>query len=244
MKFFGIIGKPIKHSASKLWFENYFLENKIDARFDLLTPSENELANLKEYFRNNSFSGLLVTLPYKKVVLPNCDLLDVAAKEIGAVNIIALKNEKLCGYNIDYSAFESEILKLRPAQDYHFAIILGNGGAAAAVEYALKKNNIKYMKVSRRNEPDCVLYENLQDSDLQKANLIINATPLGMGNLRNDFPPINCNSISRNTVAFDLIYNPAETLFLAKCKQKNCIVINGFGMVNAVYEKASKIFEL
>lgn len=244
MKFFGIIGKPIKHSASKLWFENYFLENKIDARFDLLTPSENELANLKEYFKNNSFSGLLVTLPYKKVVLANCDLLDDAAKEIGAVNIIALKNEKLCGYNIDYSAFESEILKLRPAQDYHFAIILGNGGAAAAVEYALKKNNIKYMKVSRRNEPDCVLYENLQDSDLQKANLIINATPLGMGNLRNDFPPINYNSISRNTVAFDLIYNPAETLFLAKCKQENCIAINGFGMVNAVYEKASKIFEL
>lgn len=244
MKFFGIIGKPIKHSASKLWFENYFIKNKIDAKFYMLTPSENELKNLKEYLRSDKFSGLLVTLPYKKAVLPNCDSLDDAAKEIGAVNIIAIKNEKLCGYNIDYSAFESEILKLKPAQDYRFAIILGNGGAAAAVEYALKKNNIKYIKVSRKSESDCILYENLSDADLQKADLIINATPLGMGNLINDFPPINYNSISPNTVAFDLIYNPDETLFLTKCKQKNCIAINGLGMVNAVYETASKIFEL
>lgn len=243
MKHYAIIGNPVAHSLSGQWFFDRFSKLAIDGDFRMITPTENEMKDFRNWVLDNKFDGLLVTIPFKKDVMQFLDETDEHANEIRAVNMISVTEGKLKGYNTDHFAFESEIKRVRP-DGFKKAIIMGIGGAAAAVIYALKRNGIEFIKVSRRKESGIILYDELTESDFKDADLIINTTPLGMAAYKNDFPPLNYSLINKNALAFDLIYNPAQTVFLKKCAEIGCQTENGMGMVEFVYERAMEIWGL
>jgi shikimate dehydrogenase len=243
MKHFAIIGKPISHSLAGEWFNNHFLQNKIDADFKMIEPSANDLQNFKEWIFNNNFNGLLVTSPYKKEVIPLLDEVDRQALSIGAVNIINVEKTKTIGFNTDYIAFENSLLNIRP-EGLKNAVLIGNGGAASAVLAALNRMNIATTIVSRNKGPNNILFSELTKELLGNTDLIINATPLGMLPCENECPPVNYSFINKNAVAYDLIYNPPTTLFLKKCKETGCEIYNGKEMVEIVYKESLKIWEV
>lgn len=241
MKKFGIIGRPVSHSASGNWFSMYFEKHSIDAQFQLFEPGDDEMLHFDSWVSDQQLSGFLVTIPFKKDVIPFLSKTDLHSAAIGAVNVVSVNQSEnaplLQGFNTDYLAFASEIFRLRPA-GFRKALLLGNGGAAAAVAYALKLHNIEFVKVSRKASSNCIAYADLQEKELNEADLIINATSLGMHPQQNECPPIDYSKINGKALAYELIYNPSETLFLKKCAAMGCQTENGKGMVEFVYRRA------
>jgi len=245
MRFFGLIGKTLEHSFSPIFFKEKFEREGLDDCFYNLYPLRaiDELNQLISDF--TELSGLNVTIPYKQDVIPFLDEIDINTKEIGAVNTIKFEwiNQKLklIGYNTDYLGF---IDSLKPyLKDYHkSALILGTGGSSLAIEYALKKLNINYVKVSRNPVKEIMTYDSLTNEIINEYKLIINTTPVGMFPNVNEFPKIPYDAIGEHHLIYDLIYNPNETEFLRKGKQKNAIVKNGFEMLVKQAEYSWKIW--
>lgn len=147
---FGLIGKSLSHSFSKTYLEEKFIKEDKDgfqySNFDL----EN-LDNLLQIITDNHLSGLNVTKPYKELVIPFLNELDITAKEIGAVNCIKItwnnNTPYLVGYNTDYYGFAQSIKPfLEPI--HQRALILGTGGASKAIAYALKNVGVDYYYVT------------------------------------------------------------------------------------------------
>jgi len=241
MKHFAIIGKPVSHSVSGEWFNSFFAKAGIDADFVMIEPDLAQRRDFRAWIGRSEFSGLLVTIPYKMEVMAFLNEADEHARAIGAANIISITGGVLKGFNTDHSGFESELIRLRP-HGVKKALVLGIGGAASAVLYALKRNGIESVMVSRNKEKGDFSYDDLPDQILTEADLIVNCSPLGMGDFADSFPPINYSVLNKNALAFDLIYNPAETVFLKKCAEAGCQTENGRGMVEFVYKRALELW--
>ncbi len=242
MRKFGLIGKNISYSFSKGYFKNKFETESINN----VSYQNFDLDSLKEFnsiFRDSpEISGLNVTIPYKENIIEYLDALNKTAKIIGAVNTIKItKKGKLKGYNTDYYGFRKSLKPL--LQDHHKkALILGTGGASKAVAFALEKLNISYTYVSRTKTSDNFTYNELDDTIIKENLVIINCSPLGTHPNINDCPDIPYDSITKNHILFDLIYNPEETLFLKYGKQKGCIISNGLKMLELQAEKSWEIW--
>ena len=146
---YGLIGKSLQHSFSKDFFTNLFNEKKIDASYQNL---EFETVDQLEHFFKEEifqFKGLNVTIPYKETVLPFLDKLTEEAQNIGAVNTIQIKNNKLIGHNTDAFGFHQSI-KPFLTNRHDKALILGTGGASKAISFALKKMDFEVKFVSRK----------------------------------------------------------------------------------------------
>lgn len=243
MQRYGIIGRPVAQSASADFFNQFFLSHKVRAEFSLFEPSDEDLGNFRTWFFKNQLNGLLVTIPFKKLVLPFLDELSDAAKSIGAVNVILRKGTLLSGINTDCAAFAEELQSFHH-KSFRNALLLGNGGAAAAIEYALKSHQVFYTKVSRNKSATCISYDALDEKLLSQADLVINATPLGMKPFEQQAPPICYKALQPGTLAFDLIYHPAETQFLKHAREAGCLTLNGRGMVHRIYENALNYWDL
>jgi shikimate dehydrogenase len=175
-------------------------------------------------------AGLNVTIPYKEKVIPFLDELSDEVKEIGACNCISIKETKLKGYNTDVIGFEKSLKKkLKP---YHQkALVLGTGGAAKAVYYILHKNQIPFLKVSRTAGENQLTYESLTREIIESHQLIVNTTPLGMYPDVNSFPPIPYQYVGDQHYLFDLVYNPAKTIFLSRGEERGAAIENGADML-------------
>ncbi len=245
MKQFGLIGYPLSHSFSKGYFSNKFsLENITDCNYENY-PLENlsHFSNL--LIENKNITGLNVTIPYKKEIIPFLDSLDQGAKTIGAVNTIKIERTnnsiQLKGYNTDVYGFELSLLKhLKPF--HNKALILGTGGAALAVQYVLNKLSIRWKSVSRTASENILSYEDITESVLAEYNLIINTSPLGMYPNFETCPNLPYHALTKNHYLYDLVYNPEETLFLLKGKEKGCTTKNGLEMLHLQAEKAWEIW--
>ncbi|HLY69000.1 MAG TPA: hypothetical protein VKR53_04680, partial [Puia sp.] len=174
MKKFGLIGYPLSHSFSQKYFsEKFKRENILDADYENFSiPSINLLNNI--IGNNPGLVGLNVTIPYKQSVIHYLD--EKKNLPIDACNCILIRRGQLIGYNTDIVGFEES---LKPAlQAYHKrALILGNGGATAAVKYVLKKLEIQFSIVSRQTGNNFFLsYENLSAEIIQQNLLIINTS--------------------------------------------------------------------
>jgi shikimate dehydrogenase len=242
MKIYGLIGRTIGHSFSKKYFTERFLNtNAIDCsyeNFDLETISE-----FPDIMRNRTdIFGLNVTIPYKETVIPYLDELSKKATQIGAVNVIRVKNNrKLKGYNSDYYGFKKSIKPL--LQPHHKkALLLGTGGSSKAVAFALEELGILYSFVSRESSHNTIDYERINATTFDNYQIIINCTPLGTSPNTKEFPPIPYDYFTEKHLAFDLIYNPAETQFLKKAKKKGAITQNGLDMLVFQAEKAWEIW--
>jgi shikimate dehydrogenase len=243
-KKFGLIGATVSHSFSKSYFdEKFFREGLRDYHYDLYSlPNIDELKNLLE--ENPELAGLNVTIPYKEQVLKFLSNIDSDAQKIGAVNVIKIKDGKLLGYNTDSDAFYESLERWFPAVKNPKALILGTGGSAKAVQQALKKLSIQYELVSREKSKGQHTYESLEKdgTPISEANLIINTSPLGMSPNTNTCPPIDYDLLTPEHYVYDLIYNPARTLFLQKAEMRNSHIKNGLEMLHIQAEKSWAIW--
>jgi shikimate dehydrogenase len=243
-KKFGLIGSTLSHSFSKSYFdEKFFREGLRDYHYDLY-PLQN-VDELKKLLQENpELTGLNVTIPYKEQVLKFLNDIDPTAKKIAAVNVIKIQNGKLTGFNTDSDAFYETIEKWFPNIPNAKALILGTGGSSKAVQQALKKLDIHFEIVSRDSKQGQHTYESLEKNGkpLEEANLIINTTPLGMAPNTNQFPPINYELISSHHYVYDLIYNPARTMFIQKAEMRGATIKNGLEMLHIQAEKAWAIW--
>src|SRR4030095_6454904 len=146
MRLFGLIGYPLTHSFSKDYFAEKFKKEAIDdCRYENF-----QLTNITELLRvikdHSELEGLNVTIPYKESVLSFLDEKNELVRQTGACNCVRIMNGKLTGFNTDVIGFEKSLFtKLQP--HHKSALILGTGGAAKAVEFVLKKNQIRYTYV-------------------------------------------------------------------------------------------------
>ena len=239
---YGLIGKNISYSFSKKYFTEKFAPGNLAdcsyENFDLQSVEEfpNLIAN------NPDLKGLNVTIPYKEAVIPYLSKLSKTASQIGAVNVIRLtKKGQLKGYNSDYYGFKKSLKPL--LQPHHQkALILGTGGAAKAVAFALDRLGILYTYVSREEKEGMIDYDRINATTFDNYHIIINCTPLGTSPETKAFPPIPYGFFTEKHIAFDLIYNPEETQFLKKAKKNGAITKNGYEMLVLQAEKAWKIW--
>jgi shikimate dehydrogenase len=238
---FGLIGYPLSHSFSKSFFAEKFSVEKINdccyENFPL--KSINDFSALIVSEKN--LAGLNVTIPYKEAVIPLLTELDEAAKNIGAVNTIKFSSGKMIGCNTDYIGLLRSLKPLLKPHHKH-ALILGTGGSSKAVQYVLSLLNITYTFVSRTKTANTLLYAEVDKHIIEEATLIINTTPLGMFPDINIAPDIPYTLLNEKHLLFDLIYNPAETLFLQKGKQQGTTITNGLSMLQIQAEESWKIW--
>lgn len=241
-KQFGLVGRNISYSFSAGYFRNKFEKAGLD-NYTYTNIDIEDIRQLPEYIENNErLKGLNVTIPYKEEVLPLLDSLSKNAAIIGAVNTITIsKKGKLKGYNTDHYGFKKSLLPL--LQEHHKkALILGTGGASKAVAYALRKLKIEYDFVSRTATDVIYAYDELNQAVFDEYQIIINTTPLGTFPDTEECPPIDYSLFTERHIAFDLIYNPEETLFLQQAKQQGTTIKNGYDMLVFQAEKAWEIW--
>jgi shikimate dehydrogenase len=243
-KVFGLIGATVSHSFSKTYFdEKFFRDGLRDYRYELFP-----LANITEVESlikdTKGLTGLNVTIPYKEQVIKYLDEIDPVAKKIGAVNVISIKNGKLSGYNTDSDAFYETIEKWLPKDKTFKALILGTGGSSKAVQVALTKLKVPFEIVSREKSKNTLTYAEVEKSPekITSSNLIINTTPLGMSPNTETMAPIDYELIGPDHYVYDLIYNPARTLFLQKSEMRGATIKNGLEMLHVQAEKSWNIW--
>ena len=234
MKKYGLLGYPLGHSFSKNYFNQKFEAEKIDAEY--LNFEIPDIKEIKSVIKENpELNGLNVTIPYKQQVIPYLDDLDDDARPIGAVNVIKFSKGlfgkvKLKGYNSDIIGFKQSIEPL--LKDHHRkALILGTGGASKAVFHGLKQLGIAATFVSRQSKEYCITYEEITEKIMEQYHVIVNTTPLGMYPNVNACPNIPYELLTSDHLLYDLLYNPDETLFMQKGKERGAVVKNGLEML-------------
>jgi len=241
MRRFGLLGYPLSHSFSQKYFTEKFtqlgLTDCVYENFSL--PDIKDLSVvLKE---KTDLCGFNITIPYKKQVLAFLDEVSPVVAAIGACNCVQIKEGKLTGYNTDVVGFEQS---LKPfLQPHHTkALVLGTGGASAAVEYVLRRLGITVQYVSREASDEAIAYEQVDQKILDTHHLLINTTPLGMYPNVTECPALPYRFLSPQHHLYDLIYNPAETQFLANGKAQGATVQNGEEMLVLQAEESWRIW--
>ena len=240
MKLFGLIGHPISHSFSKVFFDKKFeQENLNDCHYELIDiKTIDEIISLKN---NPQLCGLNVTIPYKQAIIPFLDTISEEAKSVGAVNTIKIKDSKWHGYNTDVIGFEKSLVPLLNPSIKN-ALILGSGGASMAVKFVLDKLSISSSFVSRESKLTEYKYRDISKSVLNEHQLIINTSPVGMFPDVNKMPEIPTDFLTPNHLVYDLIYNQEETLLLKNASFIGCITKNGLEMLQIQAEESWKIW--
>jgi shikimate dehydrogenase len=204
-----------------------------------------DIAELRGIIANNpDIRGLNVTIPYKESVIPLLDKISKKAAAIGAVNTIHITRKgELKGYNSDYFGFKKSVQPLLQLQHKN-ALILGTGGAAKAVAYALDELGINYTFVSREAAENSITYDEINQTTFENYQIVINCTPLGTSPDVLSFPDIPYEYFTASHIAFDLIYNPQETVFLERAKSHGATTKNGYEMLVLQAEKSWSIWTL
>lgn len=241
---YGLIGRDLSHSFSKTFFESKFRDLGLkDCSYENFEIGHiSELPGLLSW--REDLCGFNVTHPYKESVMQYLDEISEEAKEIGAVNCVKVTAAKLTGYNTDVYGFSQSI---KPFLDnrHERALVLGTGGASKAVAYALKKIGVQVYFVTSSKEkkvPETFFYSELNEVIMNAFLLIVNTTPLGMYPLTGAHPSLPYHLLSGKHLCYDLIYNPAETAFLAKAGERGAQTMNGLSMLKLQAEKSWEIW--
>ncbi len=245
MKEFGLIGYPLEHAFSHKYFAKKFEKEGIgNASYKLF--SINEISKLKNIIASHpNLKGLNITTPYKELVIPFLDDIDDTILKLGTVNTIKIYREGddyyLKGFNTDVAGLDKTFDSLNLKENVK-ALILGSGGSGKTLSYVLNQRGIESKNVSREpSNLEQIAYSKLTRLLIEKHQLIINASPVGMYPNIDNCPNIPYDYITENHTCLDLVYNPEETLFLKKCKEKGAKTINGSTML---YEQADKAWEI
>lgn len=242
MRLFGLIGNPLAQSFSKKYFSAKFEREGInDCRYELFElPTIDDLPRLLA--DEPQLQGLNVTIPYKKLVIPYLDDLDEDCAVIQACNCIRFTGGRLIGYNTDATGFEKTFVpQLQPIHDK--VLILGKGGATAAIEFVIRRLGLEFATVSRTlNTGADFTYDQLDGDMISEYKVIINTTPLGSFPAVDACPDIPYGFISSSHYLYDVVYNPAESLFLKKGKARGAVTMNGYDWLIVQAEESWKIW--
>jgi shikimate dehydrogenase len=243
---YGLLGRSLSHSFSKAYFEERFKTANLSDH----SYRNYELADIHGFpsliKAEPNLKGLNVTYPYKEAVVEYLDDVSPEAREIGAVNCIEISANKIRGHNTDVYGFSQSI---KPFLDHHHerALLLGTGGGAKAVAYVLRKMGLEIFYATsdpnKREDSKVLLYEELNDIVMNACKLVVNCTPLGMYPDISKCPSIPYSAFGTQHLAYDLIYNPEETIFLSKAKERGAQTVNGMSMLKLQAEKSWEIWQ-
>ncbi len=227
---YGIIGNPLGHSFSKGFFTEKFAREGIDAEY--LNFQIPEIGKLTEVLQENpELRGINVTLPYKTEVIPFLDELSDEAREIGAVNVVQIRNGHLKGFNSDIIGFTRSIQPLLKPH-HRKALILGTGGASRAIRVGLTRLGLEWKYVSRTPREGMITYEDITAETLREYEVIVNCSPVGMFPKVDECPAIPYEFLTQDNLLYDLVYNPENTLFMKKGALQGAVVKNGLEMLH------------
>ena len=242
MRSYGIIGYPLDHSFSQQYFTEKFRQTGLkDHRYQNFPIPSIEL--LKDFIAGQpDLQGLNITIPYKKRVMPFLTDRSNIPHGLNACNCIRIIGDRIIGYNTDVVGFERSLLPGWKNEEVR-ALVLGNGGAAEAVKFVLDKLNICFQIVGRKKSDTCHLtYAELEKKIISAHRLIINTTPVGTFPLILDYPEIPYEFLTNKHLLFDLVYNPAKTMFLQKGEDQGAAIQNGYEMLEQQAEESWTIW--
>ncbi|GAA6137617.1 shikimate dehydrogenase [Arenicella sp. 4NH20-0111] len=253
MKRFALLGEPLGHTLSPALHKAIYRQLEIDdASYRTVELPDERLKSFFSGFRVGGFDGVNVTTPHKAAVIPLLDEVDAKAKLINAVNCINRVNNKLTGFNTDILGFAYSLRQSELSIEGNKFAIIGAGGSAQAVAAVLAEEGANQISIFNRSIENA---ESLKstiaelNSEVQVSidglealassdayDCVVNTTTVGMSPNTDD-SPVTSNLFSTNTLAFDLIYNPKQTKFLADAEKAGCRTLNGMQMLvaQAVY---------
>lgn len=244
MRQFGLIGRSLRHSFSQTYFTQKFAVLQLaNCRYKLF-----ELADIAELpallATHPQLEGLNVTVPYKELVMPYLDELTPTAARVGAVNVVQrLSDGRLIGHNTDYVGFRESLQHFYPLRgEGGRALVLGQGGAAKAIAVVLRDLDIPHSFVTRNPLNNGLTYDDLTPQLLAQHRLIINATPLGTFPNVNECPRLPYSALTSQHYLYDVVYNPAETLFMHRGLAAGAQVKNGLEMLRLQAEASWEIW--
>jgi len=240
MRHYGLIGFPLSHSFSQKYFTEKFLRENI-TNADFFNFSIPQIEDIQNIFTDTKLKGLAVTIPYKKSVIQYIDETDEIVLRTAACNCIKIVAGNKKGFNTDVVGFERSFVKnLKP--NHTKALVLGTGGASAAVEFVLQKLGIEYLMVSRKASEHTITYNDITADLLHTHSIIINCTPLGTYPGVTECPMLPYELLDTSFYLFDLVYNPPLTKFLQYGRDKGCTIQNGYDMLVIQAEENWKIW--
>ncbi len=241
-----VIGHPIEHSMSPIMHNAALKDLSLDYVYIAFNIPPNDLKKAVLGFKMFSIKGINVTIPYKENIIPYLDEIDPLAEKIGAVNTIKNEGKYLIGKNTDASGAKNALLDAGCEITGKKALILGAGGAARAVSFAISED-LDVVYIANRTEKRAIkLAKDLTNKTTIKAvgknlsintlknlvndvDILINTTPLGMyPNIEES--PISEEMLHNNLFVFDIVYNPLETRLLKEARKSGCKTLGGLDM--------------
>ena len=242
-KTYAVIGDPIDHSLSPNIHNAAFRHSKLDHTYIAYKIPAGELAAGIEALKAIKIAGFNVTIPHKIEMMKFLDEMDTTCKVIGAVNTVLNENGKLKGYNTDMIGFLDPIKKKNFTIKNSQVLLLGAGGAARAIITAMIKEKASKISIVNRTQENAnkladfakKIGGNVDTISMQEANklitdykFIINSTSIGM---RNEPSPISTENIGKNSIVYDIVYQPINTDLIKKSKENGATIIYGYEML-------------
>lgn len=259
----GLIGYHLSHSISAVIHKAGLKSLGIDGTYEVLETAPEDLFSRIKFLKGNEYNGFNVTIPLKVPMALFLDHIDKSADVSGAVNTIKIRPDRTFhGFNTDIYGFQMAIPEeIRQTLKGANVSILGTGGASRAVAVGLVELGVKQINFYSRNIinssnmvnylretfPDTVfkLYQNSSTGELFKSAMIVNTTPVGMKGNSADQMPLSLSVLSelpKETVIFDIIYNPPKTYLLKKAEENGLRTLNGLDMLIHQAAKAQEIW--
>lgn len=250
-RIFGVVGDPISHSLSPLIHNTAFHHHGVNARYLPFRIAEEELELFVKWCRASGVSGLSVTIPHKEHMLGLIDEAESAAVDIGAVNTVVFRGNSAAGYNTDYRAAmdclqqalqTQKTLRNLGGKDEDLllgrsVLLLGAGGVARAVGYGVRQRGGLVTVTSRTKDRSDELARSLGGSSIPWSErysltpgVLVNCSPLGMHPDVDSTPYEIQHKFSPETIVFDTVYNPENTVLIKSAKKAGCFYINGLDM--------------
>ncbi len=247
-KVYGLFGDPVEHSLSPIMHNTAFQALGLDCVYLPFLVQSSDIAGAVQAIRALHLGGVNLTIPHKERVLPYLDEVEKEADLIGAVNTIVNRDGRLCGYNTDAPGFLASLKTAGFHPSGKKAVILGAGGAARAVSFALAREGARKIYIFNRTVEKAeklaaelkASYQLLTSpgdlsSDLaaalKDAELLVNATPVGMYPNHTSRPLLTREQLHQGLLVCDLIYNPMQTKLLDEAQAAGCRILNGVGML-------------
>jgi shikimate dehydrogenase len=244
----GLIGYPVGHSLSPQIQNAGLKASGLEGGYSLFPVAPDDMQTLKGLMaglRSGEMTGFNVTIPHKQNVIPLLDELTPTARAIGAVNIIYVRGDKLVGDNTDAPGFLADLKKFLTAEPMSRAeskaLVLGAGGSARSVVYALCRDGWQVTIASRRVEQAEELASSYQDVGVTEfsseflrrpeVDLIVNTTPIGMTPNVDQSPLPESAALPRQARIYDLVYNPRETKLVRDARAQGLQATTGLGML-------------
>jgi shikimate dehydrogenase len=237
-KLFAILGYPVKHSFSPQMHNEWFRKGNLNCVYLAFDPAPEDLKKAVESLKFFKFCGANVTIPHKTDVIKYIDFVDKTAEEIGSINTIVAENGRFCGYNTDYLGFIQDLSAKKVSLKSRSVLIIGAGGAARAVAYALKNSGAEKIYIASRilkSARRLASAFKVEAVDINKVkellpgiDLLVNASSCGMR--ETDVLPFNVVKVKKSLIVYDLICGKT-TPFMKLAEDERLKMFTGEGML-------------